>query len=53
MTARRFRLSNGLGLIAALDRRAPIVALQTWYRVGSLLAVIPLAGAQNALAVSG
>ena len=33
--ARRFRLGNGLGLIAALDRRAPIVALQTWYRVGS------------------
>jgi len=35
VTARRFRLSNGLGLIAAVDRRAPIVALQTWYRVGS------------------
>ncbi len=35
VTARRFRLHNGLGLIAAIDRRAPIVALQTWYRVGS------------------
>jgi zinc protease len=35
VTARRFRLANGLGLIAAVDRRAPIVALQTWYRVGS------------------
>jgi zinc protease len=34
--ARRYRLlRNGLGLIAAVDRRAPIVALQTWYRVGS------------------
>jgi zinc protease len=35
VTARRYRLHNGLGLIAAVDRRAPIVALQTWYRVGS------------------
>ena len=35
VTARRFRLSNGLGLIAAVDKRAPIVALQTWFRVGS------------------
>ena len=35
VTARRFRLANGLGLITAVDRRAPIVALQTWYRVGS------------------
>jgi zinc protease len=35
VTARRFRLHNGLGLITAVDRRAPIVALQTWYRVGS------------------
>jgi zinc protease len=33
--ARRFRLGNGLGLVTAVDRRAPIVALQTWYRVGS------------------
>ncbi|HEY1551020.1 MAG TPA: pitrilysin family protein, partial [Kofleriaceae bacterium] len=35
VTAKRFRLHNGLGLIAALDRRAPILALQTWFRVGS------------------
>ena len=35
VTARRYRLGNGLGLITAIDRRAPIVALQTWYRVGS------------------
>lgn len=34
-TARRFRLSNGLGVITAIDKRAPIVALQTWFRVGS------------------
>src|SRR3954470_3746880 len=32
---KRFRLSNGLGLIASVDKRAPIVALQTWFRVGS------------------
>jgi zinc protease len=35
VTARRYRLGNGLGLITAVDRRAPIIALQTWYRVGS------------------
>lgn len=35
VTARRYRLGNGLGLLTAVDRRAPIVALQTWYRVGS------------------
>jgi zinc protease len=35
ITARRFRLGNGLGLITAPDHRAPIVSLQTWYRVGS------------------
>lgn len=35
VTAKRYRLANGLGVIAAVDRRAPIVALQTWYRVGS------------------
>jgi zinc protease len=35
VTARRFRLANGLGLVTAIDRSAPIVALQTWYRVGS------------------
>ncbi len=35
VTARRYRLGNGLALIAAVDKRAPIVALQTWFRVGS------------------
>src|ERR1700749_680263 len=35
VTARRYRLANGLGLLTAIDRSAPIVALQTWYRVGS------------------
>src|SRR5439155_25972828 len=35
VTARRYRLPNGLALIACIDRRAPIVALQTWFRVGS------------------
>lgn len=34
-TARRYRLANGLGLITVVDHRAPIVALQTWFRVGS------------------
>jgi zinc protease len=35
VTAKRYRLANGLGLIAAVDKRAPIIALQTWFRVGS------------------
>ena len=35
LAARRWRLDNGLGLVAAIDRRAPIISLQTWYRVGS------------------
>jgi zinc protease len=35
LRAKRHRLDNGLGLIAAVDRRAPIVSLQMWYRVGS------------------
>jgi zinc protease len=35
VTARRYRLGNGLALITAVDKRAPIVALQTWFRVGS------------------
>src|SRR6188474_3823639 len=35
ITARRYRFANGLRVICATDRRAPIVALQTWYRVGS------------------
>ncbi len=33
--AKRFKLDNGLKVITAIDRRAPIVALQTWFRVGS------------------
>jgi len=33
--ARRYQLDNGLKVITAIDRRAPIVALQTWFRVGS------------------
>ncbi len=33
--ARRYKLDNGLKVITAIDRRAPIVALQTWFRVGS------------------
>lgn len=35
ITARRFRLGNGLGVVTVRDRSAPIVALQTWFRVGS------------------
>jgi zinc protease len=35
MAVRRYRLHNGLGLIASVDRRAPIVAVQTWFGVGS------------------
>jgi len=35
VTAKRHRLANGLGLITAVDKRAPIVAIQIWYRVGS------------------
>lgn len=35
IAAQRYRLANGLGVITAVDRRAPIVALQTWFRVGS------------------
>src|SRR5688572_24852575 len=33
--ARRWRLDNGLGVIVVVDRTAPIVSYQTWYRVGS------------------
>jgi zinc protease len=33
--ARRWRLANGLGVIVVVDRAAPIVSYQTWYRVGS------------------
>ena len=35
LIARRWRLDNGLGVIAVVDRAAPIVSYQTWYRVGS------------------
>ena len=33
VTARRHRLANGLGLITAVDKRAPIVAIQIWTAV--------------------
>ena len=32
---RRHRLPNGLSLLSVIDRRAPIVAFQIWYHVGS------------------
>ncbi len=32
---RRWRLDNGLGVVCAIDRGAPIVSFQTWFRVGS------------------
>lgn len=35
LTARRWRLANGLGVISVVDRTAPIIAYQTWFRVGS------------------
>lgn len=35
MTVRRYRLPNGLRLLASLDRAAPIVSVQTWFGVGS------------------
>ncbi|HUQ01456.1 MAG TPA: pitrilysin family protein [Kofleriaceae bacterium] len=35
LVARRWRLENGLGVIVVVDRTAPIVSYQTWYRVGS------------------
>lgn len=35
MTVRRYRMPNGLRLICSLDREAPIVAVQTWFGVGS------------------
>ncbi|MBK9070425.1 MAG: insulinase family protein [Myxococcales bacterium] len=34
-TVRRYKLDNGLKLIALIDRGAPIVAYQTWFGVGS------------------
>lgn len=35
LTVRRHRLENGLTLLSVVDREAPIVTYQTWYRVGS------------------
>jgi zinc protease len=32
---RRYRFDNGLVVLAAADHAAPIVAVQTWFRVGS------------------
>ncbi|MEZ4405548.1 MAG: pitrilysin family protein [Polyangiales bacterium] len=32
---RRFELGNGLRLLTMVDRRAPVVAFHTWFRVGS------------------
>lgn len=32
---RRWRLGNGLGVVCAVDRGAPVVSFQTWFRVGS------------------
>src|SRR5688500_13643644 len=35
LTARHFRLDNGLQVILVRDPSAPIFAYQTWFRVGS------------------
>jgi zinc protease len=35
LVVRRWRLANGLGVIVVVDKGAPIVSYQTWYRVGS------------------
>lgn len=35
LSAARFRLDNGLTLLAISDNQAPIFAYQTWFRVGS------------------
>ena len=35
LVAARFRLGNGLTVVLASNRRAPIFAYQTWFRVGS------------------
>ncbi len=35
LTLRRFRLGNGLNLLALVDRAAPTVSYHTWFRVGS------------------
>lgn len=35
LVVRRHRLHSGLGLIVVVDRAAPILSYQTWFRVGS------------------
>ncbi len=35
LTLRRFRLGNGLNVLALVDRAAPTVSYHTWFRVGS------------------
>ena len=35
LTVREFRLGNGLVVLLLRDPAAPIVAFQTWFRVGS------------------
>ena len=35
LTVRRWRWPTGLGVITAVDRAAPVLSYQTWFRVGS------------------
>jgi zinc protease len=35
LVARKFQLDNGLGVILLRDTSAPVIAYQTWFRVGS------------------
>ena len=35
MRIRRYELSNGLCVLMLIDRKAPIISYQTWFRVGS------------------
>ena len=35
LTVRRWRWPSGLGVITAVDRAAPVLSYQTWFRVGS------------------
>jgi zinc protease len=35
LRARRHRLPNGLGVLTLVDRTAPVVSYQTWFKVGS------------------
>jgi zinc protease len=35
LVVRRWRWPTGLGVIAAVDRSAPVLSYQTWFRVGS------------------